>query len=131
VTEPRSAEEFLDLLLKSEEVVSACRDGLSEKAADVIGRAEKGDSLDFLEWFEEWRLNDWGKPVEQLEGAAPDNDTFWINVYQTGPLFWIKANEFDSICYFGSKDDAVEYAAMEFEGFLSELAEREPQEDEE
>jgi hypothetical protein len=131
MTEPRSAEEFLDLLLKSEEVVSACRAGLSEKAPDVIGRAEKGDALDFLEWFEEWRLNDWGKPVEQLEGAAPDNDTFSINVYQTGPLFWIKANEFDAICYFGLKDDAVEYAAMEFEGFISELAEREAEEDEE
>jgi hypothetical protein len=131
MTEPRSAEEFLDLLLKSEEVVAACRAGLSEKAADVIGRAEKGDALDFLEWFEEWRQNDLGDPVEQLEGAAPDEDTFFINVYQNGPLFWIKANEFDAICYFGSKDDAVEYAAMEFEGFISELAEREPQEDEE
>ncbi len=121
----------MDLLLKSEEVFSACRAGLSEKAADVIGRAEKGDALDFLEWFEEWRQNDLGDPVEQLEGAAPDEDTFSINIYQTGPLFWIKANEFDAICYFGSKDDAVEYAAMEFEGFISELAEREPQEDEE
>jgi hypothetical protein len=131
MTEPRPADEFLDRLLKSKEVIAACRAGLSEKAADVIRRAGKGDAPDFLEWFEEWRQNDLGDPVEQLEGAAPDDDTFSIDVYQTGPLFWIKANEFDPICYFGSKDDAVEYAAMEFEGFISELAEREADKDEE
>jgi hypothetical protein len=129
VTEPRSAEEFLDLLLRSEEVVSACRAGLSDKAADVIGRAEKGDALDFLEWFEEWRQNDLGDPVEQLEGAAPDDDAFSIDIYQTGPLFLIKANEFDPICYFESKDDAVQYAEMEFSGFIDALNERNEDED--
>ena len=131
MNEPRPADEFLETLLKSKDVIVACRDGLSEKAADVLERAEKGDALDFLEWFEEWRQNDLGDPVDQLEGAAPDNDTFWINVCKTGPLYWIQANEFDAICYFDSKDDAVEYAEMEFEGFISELAERGAGEDEE
>lgn len=130
MNEPRPADEFLETLLKSKDVIVACRDGLSEKAADVLERAGKGDASDFLEWFEEWRQNDLGDPVEQLEGAAPDDDTFSIDVYQTGPLFWIKANEFDAICYFDSKDNAVKYAEMEFEGFISELAEREAEDEE-
>jgi hypothetical protein len=130
MTEPRPAEQFLDLLLKSEETAAACKAEFGEKAVDVIGRATKGDTTDFLEWFEEWRRNDLGEPVEQLEGAAPDNDTFWINIYKTGPLYWIKANEFDAICYFDSADDALTHAADEFEGFISELAEREVEEDE-
>lgn len=125
MTEPRPAEQFLDLLLKSEEVVSACKAEFGEKSADVIGRATKGDTTDFLEWFEERRLNSLGDPVERLEGAAPDNDTFWINIYKIGPLYWIKANEFDAICYFDSADEALAHAADEFEGFISELAGRE------
>ena len=131
MSEPRPAEHFLDLILKSDEVVAACEGELGEGSSDVIARAAKGDTTDFIDWFEEWRLTDWGEPVEQLEGAAPDNDTFWINIYKTGPLYWIKANEFDAMCYFDSADDALTHAADEFEGFISELAEREADEDEE
>ena len=129
MTEPRPAEHFLDLLLNSEGVVAACKAALGERSADVIARATQGDTTDFLEWFEEWRLNDLGDPVEQLEGAAPDDDTFSIDIHQTGPLFWIQANEFDDICYFGSKDNAVEHAEMEFSGFIDALNEREDDEE--
>lgn len=125
MTEPQPSEHFLDLLLQSEEVVAACKAALGERSDDVIARAARGDTTDFIEWFEEWRLNDWGEPVEQLEGAAPDNDTFSINIYKSGPLYWIKANEFDAICYFDSADDALAHSADEFEGFISELADRE------
>jgi Arc/MetJ family transcription regulator len=54
MTEPRPAEHFLDLLLKSEGVGAACKAALGERSADVIARATRGDTTDFLEWFEEW-----------------------------------------------------------------------------
>ena len=120
----RPAEQFLDLLLKSEEVVTACTAALGERSADVIGRAKKGDTTDFLEWFEEWRTDGHEDLVFQLEGAAPYNDTFWININRSGPLYWIRAVEFDDECYFDSKKEAIEYAEHNFESFITALAER-------
>jgi hypothetical protein len=128
MTEPHPAEEFLELLLQSEEVASACRAELGEKASDAIDRARKGDATDFLEWFEDWRSNN---PEEEtaIEGAAPDDDVFNICINRTGPLFWIQANEFEDICYFGSRADAVSYAEMEFSAFIDALNEREDDEE--
>lgn len=131
MTEPRPADEFIETLLNSEEVVSACRAELGERAADVIARAERSDATDFLEWFEEWRLNNTDGIAEEIDGAAPYNDTFAIQIVKAGPLFWIRANEFDDICYFNALDDARACVHDEFEGFINELAERETEEDEE
>jgi hypothetical protein len=130
MTEPRPADEFLETLLKSKDVIAACRDGLSEKAADVIERAGEGDASDFLEWFEEWRLNNTDGIAEEIDGAAPYNDTFAIQIVKAGPLFWIRANEFDDICYFNALDDARACVHDEFEGFINELAERETEDEE-
>ncbi len=104
--------------------MTACKAALSEKSADVIGRATKGDTTDFLEWFEEWRTNGNEDLVFQLEGAAPYNDTFWININRSGPLYWIQAAEFDDECYFDSEKDAIEYAEDNFGSFIAALAER-------
>jgi hypothetical protein len=124
MTEPRPAGDFLDLLLKSEEVVLVCKEELSEQAADVISRAKEGNATDFLDWFEEWRMSNTDTIAEEIEGAAPYNDTFAIQIVKAGPLFWIRANEFDDICYFDSLACARACVYEEFEGFINELAER-------
>jgi hypothetical protein len=129
MADPRPTAHFLDLLLKSEEVMSACKAEFGEKSADVIDRAKKGDSADFLEWFEEWRTDRHEDIVFQLEGAAPYNDTFWININRSGPLYWIRAVEFDDECYFDSEKDAIEYAEDNFGSFITALAERRAEED--
>lgn len=131
MAEPRSAEEFVGLLLKSKEVVAACKGELCGKAADVIGRAKKGDTTDFLDWFEDWRMSNTDTIAEEIDGAAPDNDTFAIEIVEAGPLFWIRANEFDDICYFKSLEDARSCLHETFEGFINELAERQQEEEEE
>lgn len=69
-------------------------------------------------------MNNPGDPVDQLQGAAPDNDTFYINICKTGPLYWIQAVEFDDECYFDSEKDAIEYAEDNFGSFITALAER-------
>jgi hypothetical protein len=124
MTEPRPAEDFLHLLLKSDEVVSACRAEFGERATDVVGRAGEGDATDFLEWFEEWRLSSTDTIADEIDGAAPYNDTFAIQIVKAGPLFWIRANEFDDICYFDSLAGARACVYEEFEGFINELAQR-------
>lgn len=124
MTHPRPAEEFLGLLLKSEEVLSACNAENGKKSAHLIAQAAKGDSTDFLEWFEGWRMEGHEELVFAIEGAAYHNETFWININRSGPLYWIRAVEFDDTCYFDSETDAIEYANVEFDSFITALAER-------
>ena len=130
MAEPRPSEYYAPLLLRTEQVLAACEAELGEKAADVIGRAKKGDATDFLDWFEDWRMSNTVTIAEEVDGAAPDNDTFAIEVIEAGPLFWIRANEFDDICYFDSLEDSRACLYETFEGFINELAERRQEEDE-
>jgi hypothetical protein len=117
MTEPQPAARFLDLLLKSQEMVAAFK---KEQGSDAVSV----DTGAFLEWFEGWRLEDSDELVHQIEAAGPENDTFSINIYRTGPLYWVRALEFDDACYFATEKDAVEYAENNFESFITELAER-------
>lgn len=128
---PRSADSFLDLLLGSKEVLTACEADLGAKAASVIERARSGDSADFLEWFEEWRINNTDNIADEIDAAAPYDDVFAIEIVEAGPLFWIRANEFDDLCYFDSLEGARACANEHFEGFINELAERRAEEEEE
>jgi hypothetical protein len=124
MTEPQPAARFLDLLLKSQEMVAAFK---KEQASDADASAAKAVSVDtgaFLEWFEGWRLDDSDKLVHQIAAAGPENDTFSINIYRTGPLYWVRALEFDDACYFATEKEAVEYAESNFESFITELAKR-------
>ena len=124
MTKPCKSDYFVTLLLRSAEVLAACQTELGENAEFIIRKAEAGDASDFLEWFEEWRLSNTDTVVEEVDGAAPYNDTFAIQILKAGPLFWIRANEFDDICYFDSLEDARSCVYDEFEGFINELAER-------
>lgn len=107
---PRSADAFLDLLLGSKEVLAACEADLGARAASAIERARNGDSTDFLEWFEEWRMNNTDNIADEIDAAAPYDDVFAIEIVEAGPIFWIRANEFDDICYFDSLEAARSHA---------------------
>lgn len=124
MTEPRPAEEFVDLLLMSDEVMTACRADLGSDAEATLAEASKGNPADFLDWFSNWRTEGTEELVHGIEGAAPYNDTFWININRSGPLYWIRAMEFDDECYFATEEDAVQFAESNFESFITELAER-------
>lgn len=130
MTEPRPVEDFLGLLLNSQEVVEACRSELGTEADTMLANASSGNPADFLDWFGNWRMEGKEELVHQIEGAAPDNDTFSININRCGPLYWIRAVEFDDEYYFSSEEDATEYAESNFESFITELAERRKEEDE-
>lgn len=107
--EPKPAENFLDLLLKSEDVVFACR------ATNFIAQAKKGDAKDFLAWFEEWRSD--REPVEQVGDSMQRDSGFCINIYSKGPIYRVLLQYFNNaaystcwIGYFDSKIKAKYYA---------------------
>jgi hypothetical protein len=124
MTKPRPAAEFINLLLRSEEFLSACKEELGDKSDELLQQAHGGDGAELAEWFDEWRSYS-PDEVRIIEGAAPDDDVFHICINRSGPLYWIQANEFDDICYFSSEDDAAEYAEQEFGSFIETLCERE------
>ena len=48
---------------------------------------------------------------------------FPIDIYHFGPLYWVSAQEFDSIKYFNSAEDAIACAEFEYDSFLNEDSE--------
>jgi hypothetical protein len=65
------------------------------------------------------------------QGAAPDNDTFGIQTWRIGPLYFVTANEFAGLKYFGSLEEAESYAWEEFSGHIEALNDRECEDDDE
>ena len=48
---------------------------------------------------------------------------FPIDIYHFGPLYWVSAQEFDSIKYFNSAEDAIACAEFEYDSFLNKDSE--------
>jgi len=115
---------FKDQLLDSEDIQKLIAQEHGMEADAAIGRFRSGDDGDLWDLIEDNKQEISGSPEETIEAAAPDDDIFEIEIWSAGPVFWIRANEFDDIGYFPTLDEARAYAEMEFEGFISELKER-------
>jgi len=124
MTQPQTLSTFKDQLLQSEDIQKLIAKEYGTEAEAAIGRFRAGDDSDLWDLIEENKQEISASPEEVIEAAAPDDDIFEIEVWSTGPVFWIRANEFDDIGYFGSLADARAYAEMEFEGPISELLAR-------
>jgi hypothetical protein len=62
-------------------------------------------------------VNNNGVEVKCLTGKG-DYDEFPISILNFGPLFWVEAQEFDSIQFFSTKEDAILCAELEYAEFL-------------
>jgi hypothetical protein len=52
-------------------------------------------------------------------------------IRRIGPLYFVTANEFDSLKYFGSLKEAESYAREEFSGYIEALNDRDCEDDDE
>ena len=129
LTQPQPLSTFKDQLLQSGDIQKHNAEEYGPEAEAAIGRFRSGDDGDLWDLIEDNKQEVSDSPVEVIDAAAPDDDVFGIEIWSTGPVFWIRANEFDDIGYFPSLADARAYAEDFFEGFISELQER--REDEE
>ena len=125
MTQPQPLSTFKDQLLQSEDIQKLIAEEYGPEADAAIGRFRAGDDGDLWDPIEENKQEISGSPEESIDAAAPDDDIFEIEIWSTGPVFWIRANEFDDIGYFPSRDEARRYAEDFFEGLISELRERE------
>lgn len=122
MTEPKQIADFKEAILASEEIralVYKTGNGEAKWAA-----FQRGENLEELYDLISDSKHE-GEPVSALSGAAPDDDTFAINISRLGPLYFVKACEFDTLEYFGSHDEAEAYAYDYFSGYIESLKEKE------
>jgi hypothetical protein len=129
MTSPRDISEFKEAILASEEIHALVKEELGKEADEKWAAFQRREDLDDLYELIGDNGNCFGEEVGGFDGAAPDNDVFSITIWRVGPLFFVKANEFDDLKYFGSLKDAEDYAGDYFSGFVEELNERELEED--
>ena len=65
-----------------------------------------GQIDDLLDLIEDNKFEISGSPEHTIDGAAPDEDIFKIEIWKVGPVYCIRACEFDDIGYFSSRGDA-------------------------
>jgi hypothetical protein len=125
MTEPKELSAFTPQLLASEEIRAYAKKEWGEAFQDKWAAFERGESLDDLyELVSEAKWSEICEDAGGFEGAAPDNDTFSINISRIGSVFFVSACEFEDIEYFGSAAEADEYARDFFSSWVEELAER-------
>ena len=126
---PRDISEFKDAILASEEIHAFVKEELGKEADEKWSAFHRGEELEDLYDLIGDNGICVGEVVAELEGAAPYNDTFSIDIWRIGPLYFISANEFDSLKYFGSAKEAEDYAGDYFCSYIDELNERNQEED--
>src|SRR3954470_23897233 len=109
--EPRPLTAFVGRLLKSKQVRKLVADHYGTAAKERMKQFRGGDVDDLLDLFEDEKQNR-SKVVNVFAGAAPDDNTFDIQIRTFGSVYWIAASEHDDLGYFGSRDDA-EFDASE------------------
>jgi hypothetical protein len=131
MTKPQDLSAFTDKLLASEEIRSLASDEWGESANEKWAAFERGERLGDLHnlvlGVKDDALYDY---VGSFEGAGPDDDTFDIEIKRIGPVFFVTANEFDDLQFFGSEAEAEEYAQDYFAPYVEALAERDDEEEE-
>ena len=94
MTEPQELSAFTPQILASEEIRAHARKELGKAFQNKWAAFERGESLDDL--YDLVSEAKWSKICEDaggFEGAAPDNDTFSINISRIGPVFFVSACE--------------------------------------
>ena len=126
MTKPKDISEFKDSILASEEILALVKKELGKDADEKWAAFQRGETLDDL--YDLIADCD-GEEVTEFRGAAPDNDTFPITVLRVGPVFFVTANEFDTLKYFGTAKEADDYAWDYFSSYIDTLNERDEEEE--
>ena len=125
MTEPRDINEFKDAILASKEIHDLFLKEGGPDANSKWARFLNGENIeDLYDFIGENKWGYPGNPVSSFDGAAPDNDIFSIDIQKIGPLFFVTANEFDEMAYFGSQKEAEDYAVDYFAPYFDELGRR-------
>ncbi len=122
---PKPLSAFKEEILASKTILDLISSHYGAEKDATIDRFKSGDDTDLWDLIEDEKRDSLEEFEDSLTAAAPDDDVFEIEIMSAGPVFWIRANEFEDIGYFCSRKDAVAHAEEYFESYISELADRE------
>jgi len=128
---------FLPALIteKRDEIVNELEGSFPEHSNEIIRKIASAEKLSAdekyaIEIIHEMVHNE-AQEVGSINGLGPDNDVFPIDIMRYGPVFFIRAPEFDDKGYLSSVKEARAYAEGEFEPYITALAEYKVENDEE
>jgi len=94
---------------------------IAQEALDSLRAGE--DKWDVLDILQVTKDDEGGDCRSSIEGLGSDEEPFDIEICQIGPLYYIRSNEFDDTEWFGSKEEAIDYAKEEFAPYIEALEE--------
>jgi len=113
-------ETFYPQLCLAVPVIDALKDNFPDNAEDIINKLKSGIELQGDEIKAEYIIADLvsndSEIVDTLTGYGYDGE-FSIEIMKLGPVFWIRAPEFDNIGFFNSSMEAGDYASYNFEPY--------------
>jgi hypothetical protein len=121
IDEPDSAGNATEILSQVKAVIEEYihRD-IAQEALDSLRKGEdKWDVLGILQLIKDENFD--AKWCDWIKARGADGEEFEIEIMKVGPLYFIRANEFDEFAWFGSQKDAVDFANEEFASFIKDL----------
>jgi hypothetical protein len=112
MTQPQPLSTFKDLLLQSGDIQKLIAGEYGPESDAAIGRFRSGDDSDLWDLIENYKYETFGKLVKRIR--ARGSEPFNVEIWSLGPVFWIRANEFDDIGYFASRQDVIACAVATF-----------------
>ena len=103
---PKPLRAFKNLLLRSKDIINLVTECYGSDAENRMKWFNAGQIDDLLDLIEDNKFQISGSPEHTIDGAAPDEDIFKIEIWKVGPVYCIRASEFDDIGYFSSRGDA-------------------------
>jgi hypothetical protein len=115
--------ELIKIEIVQQELIDSLGIGQAEMVIQKLnnGLSSKDILVDFEDIIIEFVENNASVHVS-LTGIGSFGE-FPIDIYHFGPLYWVSAQEFDSIKYFNSAEDAIACAEFEYDSFLNEDSE--------
>ncbi|MBU6301989.1 MAG: hypothetical protein KGS60_10575 [Verrucomicrobia bacterium] len=125
MNQPQPLSAFKDQILSCPKILDLIANHYGGEVEAALARFQAGNDDDLWDLIADQKRGSLEEFATSLMAAAPDDDVFEIEILSAGPVFWIRANEFEDIGYFGSQYDALVYAEDYFDPYISELADRE------
>jgi hypothetical protein len=121
-------EAFLPALADVESVQAALHKEFGERSVGIVNILKSGSPLPDSELSAYDIISDIvsnnGTPEWSINGLG-NAGAFSIIVVQFGPIYWIEAGEADPLGYFETLEQARDAAEMNYEPFITALAEQE------
>jgi len=134
MSKPQDTTAFKGPILESTEIRALLTAHLAGQRPEVEqddGRDIVQEALDsFRSGEDRWDVSgildeEEGDFCDSIEALGREYERFEIEIYQVGPIYRIRANEFDDIKWFGSEQEAIDHAREEFAPYIEALEESE------